>query len=239
MLSTQKQNYVYRILPLRCFLSTLKRGKLYFPRVSKWEDPYELFLFKQKYIDTSGVPIDMMSQAHRIYGQCWTTSRDSDAMWRIYSPDKMSVRIKTTIQNINQLVESAKGNGLFILNDWVKYKSRTDIDNYVKSQTCASVLQNDTLQKSLFIKRSSFDYEKEYRIVAWLADIDEKDQIIPSSPEFIEIPYPEDFIQEVYLDPRLSVEEVALLKSALSLRLGGSCPISQSTLHKFKQQTIY
>ena len=42
--TNEKPEYVYRIMPLRHFLSTLKRGKLYLPRVSKWEDPYELFL---------------------------------------------------------------------------------------------------------------------------------------------------------------------------------------------------
>ena len=31
-----------------------------------------------------------------LYGQCWTKTRESDAMWRIYSPNKNGVRIMTT-----------------------------------------------------------------------------------------------------------------------------------------------
>lgn len=235
--TNEKPEYVYRIMPLRHFLSTLKRGKLYLPRVSKWDDPYELFLFKQQFVKSSGMSVDTMSEAYRIYGQCWTTARDSDALWRIYSPDRMSVRIKTTVQNIEQLTEKSMGNGLLVKSGKVDYKNQNEINAYVKSLTGTSVT-NTVLQDSLFIKRSSFEHEKEYRIIAWMADFDENNNYTPSSPEYIEIPFPDDFIQEVYLDPRLSQDEVAMLKPALALRLGGSCPVSQSTLYKFKQQTI-
>ncbi len=209
---------------------------LYLPRVSKWEDPYELFLFKQIYLDSSGNPIDTMTEANRIYGQCWTSARDSDALWRIYSPDRMSVRIKTTVQNIKKLADNAMGKGLYVKPCYVTYKSNNDLGNYIKSIT--TLPSNDNLIESLFVKRNSFEHEKEYRIIAWRADFDENNKPVPACPDYIEIPFPDDFIQEVYLDPRLSQDEVAMLKSALSLRLGGKCPVSQSTLYKFKQQTI-
>ncbi len=226
-------------MPLRYFLSTIKRRMLYLPRVSKWDDPYELFLFKQKFINSHGVQMDTISQAHRIYGQCWTTSRDSDAMWRIYSPDKMSVRIKTTIQNIEDITKSAIGKGLFIMHSHVVYKSQKEIDNYIKTLTCASVMGSNTLQESLFVKRNNFEHEKEYRMIAWLTDVDENGKPISYNPEYIELPFADNFIQEVYLDPRLTTDEADMLKSALSLRLGGSCSVSQSKLYKFKQHTIY
>ena len=234
--TNEKSEYVYRIMPLRHFLSTLKRGKLYLPRVSKWDDPYELFLFKQQFVKSSGMPVDTMSEANRIYAQCWTTARESDALWRIYSPDKMSVRIKTTTENIKKLADKAMGNGLYVKPCHVKYKSNNDLGSYIKSIT--TLPSNDNLVESLFIKRNSFEHEKEYRIIAWMADFDENNNYTPHCPEYIEIPFPGDFIQEVYLDPRLSQDEVAMLKPALALRLGGSCPVSQSTLYKFKQQTI-
>lgn len=233
--NTSKVEYVYRIMPLRYFLTMLKRGKLYLPLVSKWDDPYELFLFKQKFIGSNGDFIDMMAHTYRIFGQCWTASRDSDAMWRIYSPDRMSVRIKTTTQNIAKLIETHQSNGLHVLSDWVEYKSQRDLTNYVKNLTFQSIFKDNILEKSLFIKRSSFDYEKEYRIVAWLESFNEQNNF---SQSYLEIPFDMDFIQEVYLDPRLSEEEVLLLKDALNLRIGGACKVSQSTLQKFKQQTI-
>lgn len=34
------------------------------------------------------------------YGQCWTLKSTSDAMWRIYSPKKDAVRVRTTIRKL-------------------------------------------------------------------------------------------------------------------------------------------
>lgn len=236
MEAKEKQDYVYRFMPLRYFLSMLGRRALYLPRVSKWDDPYELFLFKQTFIDSHGAEVNMKTESERIFGQCWTTSRDSDALWRIYSPDKMSVRIKTTVQSIEKLKEHT-GNGVLIDSCHIDYQSKIEIDNYVKSLTFSSVTQS-VLRQSLFMKRKSFEHEKEYRIIAWLADVDEHNTQRINCPEYLEIPIPDDFIKEVYLDPRLSSDEVAMLKSAISIRLGGRCPVSQSTLYKFKTQII-
>lgn len=235
--NTQKQEYVYRFLPLRYFLSMLKRGALYLPRVRKWEDPYELFLFKQTVIDSKGNEVNMLVEADRIYGQCWTAKRDSDAMWRIYSPDKMSVRIKTTIEEIEKMKSQNIGNGILPDSNPITYKSKTEINNEIKSLTYSSLTTN-ILRNSLFIKRNEFDHEKEYRIIAWLTDFDEKGKYIANTPEYVELPFQDGFIKEVFLDPRLSDDEVAMLKNAISIRMGANCPVSQSTLYKFNKYVI-
>ena len=126
-----KEEYVYRFLPLRYFLQLLDNRSLFFPRVSTWEDPYELFLFKQRFIDKKGMPINVFSQSENIFGQCWTTQRDSDALWRIYSPSLMSVRIKTTISRIKSFIEQNQGNGLLIKSGMVDYQAQNQIEAWL------------------------------------------------------------------------------------------------------------
>lgn len=233
----QKEDYVYRFLPLKYFLLLLEKRTLYFPRISKWSDPYELFLFKQHFVDSAGRTVETMPQSEQIYGECWTTQRDSDALWRIYSPDLMSVRIKTTISQIKRLAEENTKNGLYIQQGLVDYKSQQEIEAWLKSLSPFSMNIHDFVD-SLFVKRNSFSHEKEYRIVIWQTDFNEKDCFISPST-FIELPFnPNDFIKEVYLDPRLPSEEVSLLKHAIALKMGNTCPVSQSRLYQIKPKTI-
>lgn len=232
-----KEEYVYRFLPLRYFLQLLDNRSLFFPRVSTWEDPYELFLFKQRFIDTKGMPISVLSQSEHIFGQCWTTQRDSDALWRIYSPDLMSVRIKTTASRIKSFVEKNQGNGLLIKSGMVDYQAQNQIEAWLKSLLPSSI-NAIPLIDSLFIKRNCFAHEKEFRIIIWKTDFN-KYGTYESNSKYINLPIdPQEFILEVNLDPRLSQEEVNLWKPAISLRLGSSCRVSQSRLYQIKSNTI-
>lgn len=77
---------IYQILPLEYAKSVTVNKEIRFNNVFiSWEDPYELFIFKQKtFIDGKSFSIDNYEK--RIYGQCWSLNKDTDAMWRIYSP---------------------------------------------------------------------------------------------------------------------------------------------------------
>jgi hypothetical protein len=41
-----------------------------------------------------------LEQGNSFYGQCWSLTRESDAMWRIYSPNEDGVKVKTTIRKL-------------------------------------------------------------------------------------------------------------------------------------------
>lgn len=231
-----KETYLYRIMPLCHFLQMLDSKKLYLPRVSQWEDPYELFLFKQHFIDSAKKEVDVLSQASRIYGQCWSSVRKSDALWRIYSPDRLSVQIKTSVKKLNSLIEQQMGKGLYLRLNQVEYISEKKMSDWILSLKTPK----DNLLDSLFLKRDSFSHEKEYRLIAWLADVDENNKPVACCPDHIDLSIddPLQIIYEVGLDPQLTKEEAELLKNAIALRLGGKCRVSQSTLYKFKQHTI-
>lgn len=82
---TKSNRYLYRIMKFDHAVAAL-RGKLYFSHPSRWDDPYETHI-KHSY-------------DHAVFAQCWSTASRSDAMWRIYSPDYMSVRLRTTEQRL-------------------------------------------------------------------------------------------------------------------------------------------
>ena len=234
--SAGKETYLYRIMPLRYFLQMLDSKTLYLPRVSQWDDPYELFLFKQQFIDATGRKIDMMSQASKIYGQCWSSVRKSDALWRIYSPDRMSVQIKTSVERLRLLLEQNRSNELYFRLDPVEYKSEKDLTTWIQS---VGTPISTYLLDSLFIKRESFSHEKEHRLIVRLDKTTENNYLSQDCPDHIELPIdPLQMIYEVSLDPRLTATEFELLRNAIALRMGGKYRISQSTLYKFKQHSI-
>lgn len=234
-MNRRNEGYLYRILPLRYFLLMLEERKIFIPQICKWEDPYELFLLKQTIMDKSGRNVDTHDMAQGIYGQCWSTQRDNDAMWRIYSPDLLSVRIKSQVYKIEELCNEWQHSGIakFDCRN-VVYNKQKDIEAWISSINSASFCAS-TIIDSLFMKRDSFSHEKEYRIIAWQPN----DRCNTNHSELLELPFsPEDFIQEVYLDPRLSEQEVSLLKNAIQIKMGEKCRVSQSTLYKLKQHTI-
>lgn len=80
-------DHIYRIISYDRFLEMFDSCNNILVKPKLWEDTFENFTLKSKlrYPDGSEIVLD----AHeRLYGQCWTTSKASDAMWRIYSPDK-------------------------------------------------------------------------------------------------------------------------------------------------------
>lgn len=235
--SNSKETYLYRIMPLCHFLQMLDSKKMYLPRVSQWEDPYELFLFKQHFISSTGEEVDALSQASRIYGQCWSSARKSDALWRIYSQDRFGVQIKTSVEKLNTLIKRQIGSGLYLRLEQVEYMKEKDLNDWIGN--LKSPIDYSNFVNSLFIKRDSFSHEKEYRIIAWLANFNETNQPVLCCPDHIDLPIdPMQIIYEINLDSRLTKEEAELFKNAIALRLGGKCRVSQSTLYKFKQHTL-
>jgi hypothetical protein len=91
---------VYRIFPCHRLSEMFSERELVMVRPSSWDDPFENFLLQCGVIDGCGKVTSLASLRDHWYGLCWTTNEDSDAMWRIYSPDKKGVRVKTTIRKL-------------------------------------------------------------------------------------------------------------------------------------------
>lgn len=185
---------LYQILPIEYLDAILINKKIRFNNILKsWEDPYELFLFRDK---TTNNSINKLKYSY--FGQCWSTRKNSDAMWRIYSSDKRSVRIKTTL---NKIIEATNGEYQARHVGWVKYDSQKNIKKFREEalQDPNWINNNDLIIESLFTKRNAFDHEKEVRIIFQKENFNEG-KYIDFSIE------PSDFIEEIAFDPRMDYQ---------------------------------
>ena len=86
-----KYPYLYRITSFDRVVQMLESNEIYFAHPSSWEDPYETRLVHR--------------QSQFVYGLCWCKIGVSDAMWRVYSPNNIGVRIRTTRERLRAALQ--------------------------------------------------------------------------------------------------------------------------------------
>src|SRR5690606_21988540 len=86
---------VYRIISVDRLFELFRNRQNVLVNPKKWDDPFENFMMSSQIRFESGFSITM-GMKENLYGQCWTRTRESDALWRIYSPVKNGVRISST-----------------------------------------------------------------------------------------------------------------------------------------------
>lgn len=214
---TSNAPYLYRIMPLRHVVDLFETRELHFASPETWDDPYE------KVLRHKG--------SASAFAQCWCTRAVSDAMWRIYSPDRTAVRIRSTRAKVLAVGARIKAtsHATFRLHE-VVYKSAKDMDTELES--IASELKNQFSMKratdALFFKRDAFDYEAEVRAIAFLQP---KRGVQPPDSLRVRID-PHNFVDSILFDPRAETTYVQMATYFLrkSLRFDG--PISRSALYR-------
>ena len=226
---------LYRIIPFDSLLSMLNDGENNLVKTSKWDDVYENFFLKESF-HIDGVRKDFSPVINRFFGQCWSSRNSSDALWRIYSPDRKSVRIRTTIGKLDSIVDSIVDPNLTFLLGKVKYYSRKKIENDMKEATPLTLVQVlDYTLKSLFVKRDSFKHESEYRLVCMCNPHSSyfHDGIIKLKIE------PLEFIEQICFDPRADDSYVARCKKVLTKAFSiPSSRIVKSSLYDFSHISL-
>lgn len=232
----QRNLTIYKYIPLKYLLVLLKEKKLILKTMSSWEDPYENFFMKNHFIksgwDPQYIRYSIEDKAKYFFGMSWTLQKESDSMWRIYSPDKMSVRISSTVEYLAETMCS-EDDTWTILMDKVKYKSEDEIQQWLNSCKKLKSLEqfSQKLADSFFIKRNAFSAEEEYRIVV------KKETDNKSSFVCFEV-NPEEMISSILVDPRVSEYEFEAIKASLMSFGVDSEKISQSNLYSFNPQVI-
>lgn len=232
-LDVSEHTPLYRIVPFDSLLQMLNEKTNILVHTDRWEDVYENFLVNEVFMrDGQEMPIYML--ARRFYGQCWTSRMSSDALWRIYSHDRKSVRIKTTISKLEASLPSNYKDGFFLIGK-VDYYSQSKIDGDLRTLEQVTMDQLSFLMlQSLFVKRSSFSHESEYRLV-FMRDRDPKSRF-----DVVSIPIdPLSFIESVYFDPRADDSYVDRCTKVLTGAFGfPKSRIRKSSLYSFKPVTI-
>lgn len=225
---------IYRIISVPHLKLMLENATLALAKTSSWEDVYENFFFKEKFF-LHGDRIEMEHMAGHIFGQCWSTFRDSDAMWRIYSHEKESVRIKTTIRKLYDSVYTEDSCMASTYIGAVNYKSQKKLGEWLDSvnPVSSSDLTKVTVE-SLFLKRYNFSHEEEIRVIY------QPDEHHPDCLQTLKI-YPidvPDFLEEITFDPRVSDAFMADTMRMISSYSFPMNRVNKSSLYDFKRVNI-
>lgn len=246
---------IYKFIPLK-YMSSLLSGILNISKIESWEDVYENFLFKQHFELDDGTPIKVDNLAKCNFGQSWTKSEETDAMWRIYSDVSkcmdlssickccycknllqsyalrdVAVRIKTTAKKLFDSVyfDDTCMDSTYIGN--IQYVSQNELNEWLSNIDLKVNNLQKIITQSLFIKRNEFDHEQEIRLVC---SFSESDKRVNSSMLQYSIT-PDTFIDEILIDPRLISSDFSkIIKDLLVCKGVNSKKIKVSSLYEFR-----
>lgn len=222
---------MFKYIPLRYVLNMLETRKLRFDNIEKWEDVYENFVDKEDISLLNSKQEKMTSRVY--YGQSWTVQEESDAMWRIYSGDKQSVRVMTTYPLIHRIFtdwnHQHRDNIIWKKIDYVNYADEDEINKWLLSNTPMNHWAYlELYDEGLFIKRLEFEHEREIRVIM---QFDKKVE-----REFIELDFdPNQVFREIVIDPRVDEGEFMRQRNSLAERGYDGNKIRKSTLYDFQR----
>lgn len=208
---------LYRIMDFSRVVQLFEKKELYFANPSTWDDPYEQLI--------------KHSKDHALFGQCWSRTYNSDALWRIYSKDGMGVRISTTEEKLRQVIKSGiKGKGYNYRLREVEYVSQVRLNK--KARSVAARLQDlfviGEAVDMLYVKREAFQHEDEWRATLYCPSEARAD-----GKKGITIPVdPHRFIKSILFDPRASDEIVNAFAFYFKTKLGFKGRVARSVLYK-------
>jgi len=219
----QERNYpAYRIISRERLYELFDKQKNTLIKLHKWEDPFENFILRLKGQLPNGEVVEF-GQRHDFYGQCWTLRGNTDAMWRIYSTDKKSLRIKVRIRKLIETLAPTVIGPVFV--GKVRYLTTEGLLRWAKN-----VLRNakspdiNLLARTVLVKRTAFSHEQEVRLLYF----------DPREEQPITFQYPVDphtFIEEIVIDPRLSLAEIDRFIEEIRVKTGFRGKIAQSDLY--------
>jgi hypothetical protein len=203
----EEDTYLYRYMSISQFLSLVEGRQLHLAKITSWDDTWEGALYKvPTQIEDGEIHLPSHSMGDDMFGQCWSLFKDSDAMWRIYSPNCEGIMIRTTAKkfcSISLPPISVLGR--------VYYGTHLPYPNDVS-----------TFDPAL-LKREAFEHEQEVRLLVLLET--DTDAIHVGIDVF-------DFIEEIIIDPRASDWFVKTIQNYCK-RIGFKISAEKSSLYDF------
>jgi len=226
---------LYRIFSRERFLELVRTGRNTLVRPRMWDDPFENFFLNCTAVTDDGKDVSLEIIRDKWYGQCWTTQKDTDSMWRIYSQNKDGIRVRSTVRKLFSPLWGcfpSHDRKLMCFMGRVNYLDRNEIEKNVGESVVEHVISDaKRIANTLLLKRSEFSHEQEIRIL--FHDIRSKNN---SSIFQYEIDFNE-FIEEVTLDPRSNDDELKMLSDFLR-GCGKNVDVNKSSLYSFSAKKI-
>ena len=233
---------IYRVFSFDRLKEIFDTGKVTLVKPKLWDDPFENFILNSTGILPDGRAFQIGFR-DSFYGQCWSLTKESDAMWRIYSLDKNGVKVKTTIRKLFTPLFQAGGehrkmNGnVYNLSSFVgkvKYQGTKKLIEMLNDKERMSNKIFDQSgwgqASSFYFKRWAFRHENEVRIMFNKHDGHNADlfkfEVNPS-----------DLIDEIVFDPRMNVDDYEQKNSEIR-SWGYQKNVIQSGLYKIREFRI-
>lgn len=213
---------IYRIFKFCRLEELFQEHKLTLVKPQKWDDPFENFIFNStgELIDGKTFTFGFRDQ---FYGQCWSFNKENDAMWRIYSPDKDGVKVKTTIRKLflplyettdKTFEVDGQSYNISSFIGKVEYKNTKSLKKILTDTKEMNKIVNDQTGKlcagTFYYKRPAFKHEKEVRII--YCEYDKRKLFDTYKFQINAI----DLIDEIILDPRMSKDKCLLCKQKIT-----------------------
>ena len=199
---------IYRIFSPKYLKKAFNDNRLTLVKPKLWDDPFENALMRSVLRMPDGEHASLEEFRERLYGQCWSAHAESDALWRVYSSDKGSIQVKSTVRKLfnafwNDQSEFAE---LSFFIGRVEYLSEKQLVSLLTRPDGMQQWLIDPTAKghaeSLMVKRDAFAYESEVRLIyRHAASLD-------TAPNMYQFKIdPNALFDEVVVDPRLTPKE--------------------------------
>lgn len=228
VLTAERNQFIYRIVSIERLLQLFETKQNVLVKPRKWEDPFENFIL-QSQVQLQTGEIATFGFRDQFYGQCWTLHSASDAMWRIYSPTKNAVRIRSTIRGLADSLSRTLG-------DWsrvqafvgkVRYLPNKQLIAYANSAFCGvGIPSTKMFAQTLLVKRPAFKHEREVRLLFF-----QHDKHFAKDDFFAYAIDPHEFVGQIMIDPRMSEKEASDLKGEIRAKTGYRGTIMRSLLY--------
>ncbi|KWS20859.1 hypothetical protein AL062_02780 [Pseudomonas syringae pv. syringae] len=212
---------LYRILDFARAVQIFESKSLYFAHPQVWDDPYEVSIEHQS--------------SHALFAQCWCRLGVSDAMWRIYSPNQMGVRISTSTKKLNQALRDATiSTGYHLETGPVEYLTQHALDLKIRmiAGDLRAKFELSKAAKALLMKREAFTHESEWRAVIYCPDINP----VKIHKGISLAVNPHKLIDSILLDPRAPQELIDAFTYYFKEKIKFKGRVSRSVLYKSPQR---
>jgi hypothetical protein len=213
---------IYRIISTRRFIQILTTNEFTLVSPKKWDDPFENTLASTSI--QVGHEAKGVLKRNGVYGQCWTWHKETDAMWRIYSPSKDGVRLMTTPRRLLTSLQNAIGASAKCFIGQIQYKRKSALQAYFY-EINVSDISGVGVAESLLYKSVQFRHEAEVRLI-YCAE----EKVSHSNDVFGYQVSPSNLFDEVLFDPRMDRVRRKFCTETMNC-LGYSFKIKKSTMY--------
>ena len=248
---------IYRIIDFDRLIEMISDGN-WLTKPSCWDDPFEnLLSLAVLHGEITFRESHALNFNEYSYAQCWSFSEENDLLWKVYSPNKDGVRLKSTPKKLLQSlkvsrilerirsepeveeIEILDNDGsisevverpedINIFIGKVNYWSIAKIREYLAPININSSLEE--IVKSIFIKREPFRNEEEVRLGVYYDDLTPVEMLFFHNDRFYYDIDINQLVDEIVFDPRISKTKFNGLKNIV-IEMGFKNPILRSSIY--------